>query len=93
MSISTTFAALGDPTRRQIVAFLSGGEAPVNEIAAQFNVSLAAVSQHLKVLRECGLLRVRGVAQQRFYAVEASALAEAAIWLARMAEDAAARAA
>ena len=90
MTIATTFEALGDPTRRQIMAFLSGGEAPVNEIAAQFNVSLAAVSQHLKVLRSSGLVRVRGVAQQRFYAAQAPALADAAVWLAKLAEQAAA---
>jgi DNA-binding transcriptional ArsR family regulator len=81
MSISATFEALGDPTRRQIMAFLAGGEAPAGEIAEQFNVTFAAVSQHLKALRVAGLVTVRAAAQQRYYAVAPAPLAEAARWL------------
>jgi DNA-binding transcriptional ArsR family regulator len=88
MSITATFEALGDANRRQIMAFLVDGEAPVTEIADQFSVSLAAVSQHLKVLREAGLVRVRSRAQQRLYSVSSPALAEAAGWLIRLAERA-----
>lgn len=85
MSISKTFEALGDPNRRQIMAFLAGGEASAGEIAQQFNITFAAVSQHLKVLREAELVSVRAVAQQRFYRVVPGMLAEAAAWLIRTA--------
>ena len=84
MSVSTTFEVLADPTRRQIVAFLADGESPVRDIVDQFNSSAPAISQHLKVLREAGLVRVRPVAQQRFYSVNRIALAECAAWLMRM---------
>jgi DNA-binding transcriptional ArsR family regulator len=84
MSVSSTFEVLADPTRRQIVAFLADGESPVRDIVDQFNSSAPAISQHLKVLREAGLVTVRPVAQQRFYAVNRVALAECAAWLMRM---------
>jgi len=84
MSVSTTFAVLADPTRRQIIAFLADGESPVRDIVDQFNSSAPAISQHLKVLREAGLVTVRPVAQQRFYSVNRVALAECAAWLMRM---------
>jgi DNA-binding transcriptional ArsR family regulator len=84
MAVSSTFEVLAEPTRRQIVAFLSEGEAPVGEIASQFNSTVSAVSQHLKVLRDAGVVVVRRQAQQRFYALNSAALAEAAAWLVRM---------
>ena len=84
MSVSSTFEVLAEPARRQIVAFLTEGEAPVADIASQFNSTVSAVSQHLKVLREAGVVRVRPQAQQRFYSVEPKALAEAAAWLMHM---------
>jgi len=84
MSVSTTFEVLADPTRRQIVAFLADGESPVRDIVDQFNSSAPAISQHLKVLREAGLVSVRPVAQQRFYSVNRIALAECAAWLMQM---------
>jgi len=84
MSVSATFEVLADPTRRQIIAFLADGESPAGEIAAQFNSSAPAVSQHLKALREAGLISVRPEAQRRFYRVNPGALAEAAEWLVRM---------
>jgi DNA-binding transcriptional ArsR family regulator len=84
VSVSTTFEVLAEPARRQIVAFLADGEMPVGEIASQFNSSVSAVSQHLKVLREAGVVTVRPQAQQRFYAVNPQALAEACAWMMRM---------
>ena len=84
MSVSTAFEVLADPTRRQIVAFLADGESPVRDIVEQFNSSAPAISQHLKVLRNAGLVSVRPVAQQRFYSVNRAALAECAAWLMRM---------
>ena len=67
------------------MAFLAGGEASAGEIAEQFNVTFGAVSQHLKVLREAGLVSVRGIAQRRLYRVSPAPLAEAAAWLIRTA--------
>jgi DNA-binding transcriptional ArsR family regulator len=83
MSVSSTFEVLAEPARRQIVAFLADGEMPVGEIASQFNTSVSAVSQHLKVLRQAGVVIVRPQAQQRFYALNPQALAEAAAWIMR----------
>lgn len=85
MTVSTAFEALGDPTRRQIVAFLALQEAPVSAIADEFPLSQPAISQHLKVLRKAGLVRVRPQAQQRIYSVNAEELAEAGVWMLRMA--------
>jgi DNA-binding transcriptional ArsR family regulator len=84
MTVSSVLEALAEPSRRQIVAFLADGEAPVSEIASQFNSTISAVSQHLKVLRQAGVVVVRPQAQQRFYALSPRALAEAAAWLMHM---------
>ncbi len=84
MSVSQTFEVLADPTRRQIVAFLAEGESPVSEIVEQFNTSAPAISQHLKVLRESGLVSVRPDAQRRIYSVNRIPLAETAAWLMKM---------
>jgi DNA-binding transcriptional ArsR family regulator len=75
---------LADPARRQIVAFLAEGEASAGDIASQFNSTPSAVSQHLKVLRDAGVVSVRPQAQRRFYTVNPKALAEAAAWMMRM---------
>jgi len=85
MSVSAAFTALADPTRRQIIAFLADGEQPVASICEQFNCTAPAVSQHLKVLRETGLVTVRPAAQKRFYAINKIAVAQAALWLSTMA--------
>jgi DNA-binding transcriptional ArsR family regulator len=82
--VSSTFEVLADPTRRQIIAFLAEGESPMGEIASQFNSSLSAVSQHLKTLRQAGLVTVRPEAQRRFYSINRGPLVEAAAWLANM---------
>ena len=78
------FSALADPTRQRILALLAKSERPAGEIAARFDMTPPAVSQHLKVLREAGLVRVRPVRQQRLYSLNAERLAEMADWLARM---------
>jgi DNA-binding transcriptional ArsR family regulator len=78
------FAALADPTRRQIVEILAGGERSAGEIAARFKtVSQPAISQHLKVLREARLVQVRAAAQRRIYALDPTGLAEIDQWLAK----------
>lgn len=79
--LSTTFAALSDPTRRAILARLISGEAPVMELAEPFDMTLPAVTKHLKVLENAGLI-VRGrEAQWRPCRLEAGPLKEVAGWV------------
>jgi DNA-binding transcriptional ArsR family regulator len=66
--------ALGDPTRRAVLEVLRGGARPVGEIAARLPVSRPAVSQHLRVLKEAGLVRDRQQGTRRLYSVDASGL-------------------
>src|SRR5437763_13780568 len=75
--------ALADPTRRQIVELLAGRERNAGEIAAHFTVSRPAVSRHLRVLREHGLVQTRQEGQQRIYSLDPAPLAELDDWLAR----------
>jgi DNA-binding transcriptional ArsR family regulator len=75
------FAALADPTRRQIVEMLAAGERSAGDIASQFDVSAPAISQHLKVLREARLVRVRAEAQRRIYALDEAGIGEIDAWL------------
>jgi DNA-binding transcriptional ArsR family regulator len=80
-SLSATFSALADPTRRAILARLASGEATVTELAAPFAITLPAVTKHLKVLERAGLV-VRGrEAQWRPCRLEARPLQEAAGWV------------
>jgi DNA-binding transcriptional ArsR family regulator len=76
--------ALADPTRRQIVEMLSRREHASGEIADGFAISAPAVSQHLKVLREAGLVQVRVEAQRRIYTIDPQGLAEIEAWLDRV---------
>jgi DNA-binding transcriptional ArsR family regulator len=78
--LTTTFAALADPTRRAILARLAEGEATVGELAAPFPISLQAVSKHLKVLERAGLIARGRTAQLRPSTLQADALREAADW-------------
>src|SRR5918998_3879127 len=80
--LSTTFAALADPTRRAILARLSQGEATVNELAAPFPMTTQAVSKHLKVLERAGLIARGRSAQLRPSRLQGQALKQAADWLA-----------
>ena len=75
------FTALADPTRRQIVEMLAGGERTAGDIARQFEVSAPAISQHLKVLRQARLVRVRTAAQRRIYALDEAGIGEIDAWL------------
>jgi DNA-binding transcriptional ArsR family regulator len=75
------FAALADPTRRRIVELLSGGERAAGELVDQFDVSAPAISQHLKTLRDAGLVQVRIDAQRRIYALDPAGLAKIDAWL------------
>ncbi len=74
-------AALADPTRRELVALLARGEAAAGELAGRFPVSRPAISRHLRVLREAGLVRSRTEGQQRLYALDPRPLRELDDWL------------
>ncbi|QIR40984.1 winged helix-turn-helix transcriptional regulator [Tolypothrix sp. PCC 7910] len=79
--LSVTFAALADPTRRAILAHLANGEASVTELAQPFEMSLPAISKHLKVLERAGLIARGREAQWRPCRLEAQTLKEAADWI------------
>lgn len=79
--LNITFAALADPTRRAILARLVSGEASVTELAEPFEMSLPAVSKHLKVLERAGLISRGREAQWRRCRLEAAPLKDAADWL------------
>ena len=79
--LNVTFAALADPTRRAILAHLVTGEASVTELAAPFEMSLPAISKHLKVLERAGLIARSREAQWRPCRLEAGPLKDAANWL------------
>jgi DNA-binding transcriptional ArsR family regulator len=79
-ALSTTFAALADPTRRAILARLTAGAATVKELAAPFAISGPAVSKHLRVLERAGLIARGREAQWRPCRLEAAPLKEVADW-------------
>jgi DNA-binding transcriptional ArsR family regulator len=81
MQLDATFAALADPTRRAILARLASGEATVMELAKPFAMSQPAVSRHLKVLEQAGLISRRRDAQRRFCKAETKTISAAAEWL------------
>ena len=81
--LSATFFALADPTRRAILARLSGGEASVLELAEPFDMSQPAISKHLKILERAGLVSSSQAAQRRPRRLEARPLGEATKWLER----------
>ncbi|MEV0826160.1 ArsR/SmtB family transcription factor [Nonomuraea rubra] len=84
--LSLTFAALADPTRRAILARLAEGEATVNELAEPFDMSLQAVSKHLKVLERAGLISRGRDAQWRPCRLETAPLETASEWIDRYRE-------
>jgi DNA-binding transcriptional ArsR family regulator len=79
--LDSTFAALADPTRRAIVARLAAGDATVLELAAPFDISLPAISRHLKVLEQAGLIKRGRDAQRRPCSLDPEALASATEWI------------
>jgi DNA-binding transcriptional ArsR family regulator len=81
--LDATFAALADPTRRAILARLAEGEATVTELAKPFAMSQPAISRHLKVLEQAGLISGARDAQRRPRRLEAAPLAGASAWLVR----------
>jgi DNA-binding transcriptional ArsR family regulator len=79
--LSLTFAALADPTRREILTRLAQGEATVNELAEPFPMSLPAISRHLKVLERAGLIVRSREAQWRPSRLQAEPLDDAVAWM------------
>jgi DNA-binding transcriptional ArsR family regulator len=79
--LDATFAALADPTRRAIVARLARGDATVNELAAPFEMTLPAISKHLKMLERCGLISRTRQAQFRPCHLERAVLDGAVEWI------------
>ena len=79
-----TFIALADPTRRQIIESLATGETCFGTLADQFEMSRPAVSQHLKVLRDAGIVTSRADAQRRIYRLSDAGLDEVDAWLGKV---------
>jgi DNA-binding transcriptional ArsR family regulator len=82
-ALSTTFAALADPTRRAILARLASGDASVTELAEPFDMSMPAISRHLKVLEQAGLITRGREAQWRPCSLEPAPLKEVVDWVDR----------
>lgn len=76
-----SFTALSDPTRRRIIEMLGRGERAAGEISQEFRLSAPAISQHLKVLRQARLVRVRVDGQRRIYSLDPAGLAALDDWL------------
>ncbi len=81
MSMQQTLRALADPTRREILNLLKSGRMPAGEIADRFEISGAAISRHLSILREAGLIRDERDGKYIFYELNASVLEEIMLWL------------
>src|SRR5689334_8808855 len=77
------FQAIADPTRRALLDALRDGEKPVMELASRFAVTLSAISQHMRVLREAGLVAVRKSGRERYYELNAAPLQDVAAWVAQ----------
>lgn len=80
--LDATFSALAHPTRRDLLRRLAAGEATVTELAAPYEISLAAVSKHLQILEGAGLLRRRVEGREHRLSLEAGPMRDAAAWLA-----------
>ncbi len=81
-----TFTALADPTRRQIIESLALGESSFGDLADKFEMSRPAVSQHLKVLRDAGIVTARADAQRRIYSLTEDSFDEVEEWLGKVRE-------
>src|SRR5690606_2152355 len=81
LRIDNIFSALSDPVRRDILERTSGGELTVNQIALEYDISLAAISKHLKVLQQAGLIRKRKDGRFNYVTTNADGMREAAAYL------------
>lgn len=77
------FQAIADPTRREIIDLLADQSLPVNEVAKNFDISRPAVSKHIKILDECGLVVIRNKGRKRFCRTDPRKLKEVAEWTAK----------
>jgi DNA-binding transcriptional ArsR family regulator len=77
------FHAIADPTRRELLDLLAAGEQPVSRLAEPFSMTLSAVSQHLRLLREVGLVIDRPIGRERLYRLNTAPLQEVAGWVQR----------
>ncbi len=82
MNLDTTFSALSDPTRRAIISKLAEGDMPIMELASPFDMSLPAVSKHIRVLEKAGLLTRRKQGRVQYCRLNVKPLRDAAKWLA-----------
>ncbi len=80
-STTDVFAVIADPTRRAMLHRLCEGEHSVTSLAAQFDVTLSAISQHIRILREVGLVTVRKAGRERVYRLNAEPLQPIAAWV------------
>src|SRR3954466_9416258 len=80
-ALDATFAALADPTRREILSRLAGGERSISELAGRFDMSLPAVSKHIRVLERAGLARIRQQGRTRHTALVAAPMRDARAWI------------
>lgn len=80
---SDVFLAIADPTRRTLLDLVSDRERSVKELAAPFRISQPALSQHLKVLRDVGLVQQRKTGRERFYRLDPRPLVDVAAWIVR----------
>jgi DNA-binding transcriptional ArsR family regulator len=80
------FQAIADPTRREIFDILAGESMPVNDIAEKFDISRPAVSKHIKILNECGLIVIRKKGRKRYCRADVQKLQEVMAWLKRYQE-------
>ena len=87
MGIQTTMKALADPTRREILRLLKSGRKSAGELEENFDMSFAAVSRHLSVLREAGLVRDAREGKNIFYELNASVLEDILIWIKELKGD------
>ena len=79
--MTATFEAMAEPNRRRILELLGEGERPVSDLVGQLQISQPAVSKHLRILRQAGLVEVRSQAQRRLYRVRSEPLHEMYEWL------------
>ena len=81
MRTDSVFEAVSEPTRRAMLDLLSGGERAVGELVGRFDVSQPAISHHLRILREAGLVKTRKAGRQRLYSLQARPLRRVHDWL------------
>ena len=77
------FQAIADPTRREIISLIATRHLNLNSIAGEFNISRPAVSKHIRILNECGLIRIRKNGRERYCEAKLSSLQEVAGWVAQ----------